>query len=122
MSVIAVQNICVLLLFEIFFTNHKKIGPCAFYTFGLNSGGRCCTVTVVCDLQLIFEGLWSNQTHPKDFPFSLWLTHFSDVIGASHERNYSFWGEGQLASDGLRQVAEWGSVRGMEAELRAQVA
>jgi len=79
------------------------------------------TVPVFCDLQLIFEGLWSNQTHPKDFPFSLWLTHFSDVIGASHERNYSFWGEGQLASDGLRQVAEWGSVRGMEAELRAQV-
>ena len=74
-----------------------------------------------CNLQLIFEGLWSNQTHPKDFPFSLWLTHFSDVIGASHERNYLFWGEGQLASDGLRQVAEWGSVRGMEAELRAQV-
>jgi hypothetical protein len=76
---------------------------------------------VLCDLQLIFEGLWSNQTHPKDFPFSLWLTHFSDLIGASHKHNYSFWGEGQLASDGLRQVAEWGSVRGMEAELRAQV-
>jgi hypothetical protein len=76
----------------------------------------------MCVLQLIFEGLWSNQTHPKDFPFSLWLTHFSDIIGASHERNYSFWGEGQLASDGLRQVAEWGSVRGMEAELRAKVA
>lgn len=80
---------------------------------------ECCA----CDeakYQLIFEGLWSNQTHPKDFPFSLWLTHFSDVIGASHEHNFSFWGEGQLASDGLRQVAEWGSVRGMEAELRAQ--
>ncbi|XP_069691847.1 spondin-1 [Periplaneta americana] len=84
-----------------------------------DDGGECCA----CDeakYQLIFEGIWSNVTHPKDFPFSLWLTHFSDVIGASHERNFSFWGEGQLASDGLRQVAEWGSVRGMEQELRAQ--
>nr|CAD7194789.1 unnamed protein product [Timema douglasi] len=80
---------------------------------------ECCA----CDeakYQLIFEGIWSNITHPRDFPFSLWLTHFSDVIGGSHERNFSFWGEGQYASDGLRQVAEWGSVRGMEAELRAK--
>jgi len=30
--------------------------------FGLYSGGHCCNVTVLCDLQLIFEGLWSNQT------------------------------------------------------------
>jgi len=106
---------------EIVFASNKKIGPRAFYSFGLNSGSYCLTLIVLCDLQLIFEGLWSNKTHPKDFPFSLWLTHFSDVIGASHERNFSFWGEGQLASDGLRQVAEWGSVRGLEAELRAQV-
>ncbi|KAL1506661.1 hypothetical protein ABEB36_005985 [Hypothenemus hampei] len=69
---------------------------------------------------LIFEGIWSKDTHPKDFPFSLWLTHFSDVIGASHERNFSFWGEGQIATEGFRSLAEWGSVRMMETELRAK--
>ncbi|KAG8223551.1 hypothetical protein J437_LFUL004425 [Ladona fulva] len=81
---------------------------------------ECCA----CDeakYQLIFEGLWSNITHPRDFPFSLWLTHFSDVIGASHEGNFTLWEEGGLASAGLRQVAEWGSVRTMEGELRAKV-
>ena len=72
-------------------------------------------------LQLIFEGLWSNITHPKDFPFSLWLTHFSDVIGGSHNRNFTLWQEGQIASDSLRQVAEWGSVRSLEQELRTKV-
>ncbi|GLG92485.1 Kunitz-type serine protease inhibitor Bt-KTI, partial [Gryllus bimaculatus] len=85
---------------------------------GHDDSNECCA----CDeakYQLVFEGLWSNVTHPKDFPFSLWLTHFSDVIGASHERNFSFWGEGQIASDGVRMVAEWGSVRGLEQELRA---
>ncbi|XP_023024840.1 extracellular matrix protein f-spondin [Leptinotarsa decemlineata] len=79
----------------------------------------CCA----CDeakYNIIFEGIWSNKTHPKDFPFSLWLTHFSDVIGASHEKNFSFWGEGQLASEGFRSLAEWGSVRLMETELRAK--
>lgn len=70
--------------------------------------------------QLIFEGIWSNKTHPRDFPFSLWLTHFSDVIGASHARNFSFWGESHIASDGFRSLAEWGSVRLMESELREQ--
>ncbi|KAF7283544.1 hypothetical protein GWI33_000285 [Rhynchophorus ferrugineus] len=78
----------------------------------------CCS----CDeakYSVIFEGLWSTGTHPKDFPSSLWLTHFSDVIGASHERNFSFWGEGQIASEGFRSLAEWGSVRLMETELRA---
>ncbi|KAG6460168.1 hypothetical protein O3G_MSEX011822 [Manduca sexta] len=70
---------------------------------------------------MVFEGLWSPQTHPKDFPTqALWLTHFSDVIGATHPKNFSFWGEGQIASDGFRSLAEWGSVGLQERELRQQ--
>ncbi|EZA49891.1 hypothetical protein DMN91_012061 [Ooceraea biroi] len=78
---------------------------------------RCCA----CDeakYSLTMEGIWSNRTHPKDFPFSAWLTHFSDVIGASHEPNFSFWGRDHIATDGFRQLAEWGSATGVEAELR----
>ncbi|VVC38325.1 Hypothetical protein CINCED_3A004090 [Cinara cedri] len=67
-----------------------------------------------------FEGLWSSKTHPKDFPTSLWLTHFSDIVGATHDKNYSFWAEGQWATDGLRQLAEWGSTAIVESELRQQ--
>ncbi|GLV35646.1 fat-spondin [Carabus blaptoides fortunei] len=79
----------------------------------------CCA----CDeakYNVIFEGLWSNETHPRDFPLSLWLTHFSDVIGASHVRNFSFWGENHIATDGFRSLAEWGSPRLLESELKAQ--
>lgn len=72
-------------------------------------------------LQMKFEGLWSSKTHPKDFPSSLWLTHFSDIIGATHDKNYSFWAEGQWATDGVRQLAEWGSTAILESELRQQV-
>ena len=71
--------------------------------------------------QLVFQGLWTKETHPKDFPTSLWLMHFSDVLGASHEKNFTFWGEGQVATDGFRQLAEWGSVGWLERELRAKV-
>jgi len=70
---------------------------------------------------MTFEGLWSPETHPKDFPSALWLTHFSDIIGATHDKNYSFWAEGQWATDGVRQLAEWGSTAILESELRQQV-
>lgn len=80
---------------------------------------RCCA----CDeakYSMVMEGIWSNETHPKDFPFSLWLTHFSDVVGATHETNFSFWGRDHVSSDGFRQLAEWGSASGLEAELKSQ--
>ncbi|CAG9563203.1 unnamed protein product [Danaus chrysippus] len=77
----------------------------------------CCA----CDdakYSMVFEGLWSPQTHPKDFPVqALWLTHFSDVIGATHVKNFSFWGEGEIATDGFRSLAEWGSPGLLEREL-----
>lgn len=61
-------------------------------------GEKCCA----CDeakYSLIMEGIWSNVTHPKDFPFSVWLTHFSDLIGASHVPSFSFWGKDHVATD-----------------------
>lgn len=47
----------------------------------------CCA----CDeakYELTFEGLWSRNTHPKDFPSNNWLTRFSDIIGATHTEDY----------------------------------
>ena len=70
---------------------------------------------------MTFEGLWSRHTHPKDFPSNGWLTRFSDVIGASHTFDYRFWEYGNSASEGLRQVAEFGSTRMLEGELKAEV-
>ncbi|XP_050689773.1 spondin-1-like isoform X2 [Eriocheir sinensis] len=80
---------------------------------------QCCA----CDeakYEVTFEGLWSRHTHPKDFPNNEWLTHFSDIIGASHSADYMVWEYGKEASDGLKQVAEWGSTRTLESELKRQ--
>ncbi|XP_076544630.1 spondin-1 isoform X2 [Osmia lignaria lignaria] len=80
---------------------------------------ECCA----CDeakYEVTFEGLWSRNTHPKDFPSKGWLIRFSDVIGASHTVDYGFWKYSGMASTGLRQVAEHGSTRKLESELKAQ--
>ncbi|XP_047112187.1 spondin-1-like [Schistocerca piceifrons] len=70
--------------------------------------------------ELTFEGLWSRHTHPKGFPDDSFLAKFSDVIGASHTSDYYFWSYGARASPGLKQVAERGSTRELERELKAQ--
>lgn len=65
--------------------------------------------------------MWSRNTHPKDFPSDKWKTRFSDVIGASHTTDYSFWTYGEFSSEGLREVAENASTRTLESELKAKV-
>lgn len=80
---------------------------------------HCCA----CDeakYEVTFEGLWSRNTHPKDFPSNGWLTRFSDIIGASHTVDYTFWSYGDVASEGLRQLAENGNTRMLESELKAK--
>ncbi|XP_072746118.1 spondin-1 isoform X2 [Anoplolepis gracilipes] len=91
---------------------------------------KCCA----CDeakYEVTFEGSWSRHTHPKDFPSKGWLIRFSDVIGASHTGDYRFWqyssngvphtqSHAHIASTGLRQVAEAGTTRKLESELKDQ--
>ncbi|XP_043203063.1 spondin-1-like [Amphibalanus amphitrite] len=81
--------------------------------------GTCCA----CDeakYELRFDGLWSRESHPKDFPRNEWLTHFSDVLVASHVPDVSMWQEGEPASDGLKQVAEYGYTRKLEQEMKVK--
>lgn len=70
--------------------------------------------------ELTFERMWSRHTHPKDFPSDALSTRFSDIIGASHTVGYRFWEYGKRASPGLRQVAEHGSTRDLESELKEE--
>ncbi|CAF1629398.1 unnamed protein product [Rotaria sordida] len=75
----------------------------------------CCA----CDeakFQFTFQGLWSKQSYPKD-----WLPehlHWFDIIGAVHNEEYSLWNYGGIASDGLKQVAEWGAIGTMQKEIK----
>ncbi|KAF8771040.1 spondin-1-like [Argiope bruennichi] len=70
--------------------------------------------------ELIFEGLWSRHTHPKDFPENEWLTSFSDIIGASHNVNFRMWEYGGYATEGVKEVAEKGKTKKLESELKTE--
>lgn len=47
--------------------------------------------------------------------------HWSALIGASHSKSYTLWEYGGYASEGVRQVAEFGSPIRMEEEIRQKV-
>ncbi|KZC07757.1 Spondin-1 [Dufourea novaeangliae] len=61
-----------------------------------------------------------DEAKYEDFPSKGWLIRFSDVIGASHTVDYRFWRYNGMASIGLRQVAELGSTRKLESELKEE--
>lgn len=70
-----------------------------------------------CILQ--FNATWSAQTHPIDFPAS---AHFSALIGGNHDHQTVFWQPGDLASPGLKSVAETGATELFRDEVNAAIA
>lgn len=71
--------------------------------------------------QVAFEGRWTRNTHPRNYPQDVWGTRFSNIIGASHRRRGSFWQEGDFASDGLKELARSGITKSLESELKENV-
>jgi len=54
---------------------------------------------------LDFISNWNSTTHPTDYPTA---AHWSSLVGTTHNSNVSFWDFGQLASQGVEEVAENG--------------
>lgn len=79
---------------------------------------KCCACNEA-KYEIIFEGLWSKNTHAKEFPTGN-VTHFGEIIGASHTADFRMWDYGGYASEGFRQLAESGVTKKVEAELKAE--
>lgn len=80
---------------------------------------ECCS----CDeakYEVSFEVLWSRFTHPKGFPANHWDTKFSDLIGASHAVDFKMWQYGEMASEGVKTLADTGTTQTLEAELKEE--
>jgi hypothetical protein len=73
--------------------------------YGDNGNGSVQDIDAV-EYEVTFESIWSESTHPYNFPRN---PHFSGLIGATHNSSISFWKEGELASKGIKNVAEKGS-------------
>ncbi|XP_067292175.1 spondin-1b isoform X6 [Pseudorasbora parva] len=76
---------------------------------------ECCACGTA-KYRVTFYGNWSEKVHPKDYPRR--ANHWSALIGASHTRSYVLWEYGGFASEGVKQVAEYGSPVKMEEEIR----
>jgi len=49
------------------------------------------------------------------------LLHWSNIVGASHSRNYIIWQYGDYASRGVREVCEFGYPRSVQDEIEQNV-
>lgn len=68
--------------------------------------------------RLTFEAVWSAESHPLNFPGN---PHFSGLIGAVHNEQVRFWEPGQIASNGIQQVAETGGKSTFGDEISAAI-
>ena len=64
--------------------------------------------------RVTFEADWSQETHPISFPND---PHFSGLIGATHNDQGYLWRSGELASDGIEQMAETGGKSMLQSEI-----
>lgn len=51
----------------------------------------------------------------------MWTTKLSDIIGASHKYSKSFWNYSEVASEGLKLLAEEGNTTLLENELKEMI-
>lgn len=65
--------------------------------------------------KLTFNATWSAQTHPNEFPAN---AHFSGLIGMTHNGNAMLFTKGEIASDGIKNMAETGGKNPLEAEIQ----
>jgi len=69
--------------------------------------------------RLTFTATWSEETHPVNFPPS--FPHFSRLIGCAHDSASSIWLPGQLASTGIKDMAELGNNTVLKNEMTSLI-
>jgi hypothetical protein len=69
--------------------------------------------------EVTFESTWSGDTHPYEFPSS---PHFSGLIGVTHNVSVDIWQVNQLASPGIKNMAETGSKDLLNSEIDETIA
>lgn len=69
--------------------------------------------------RITFDSTWSNTTHPSpDFPeAALW----SDLVGMMHGESVNLWQVGGIATTGMKNVAQYGSIGALRNEVAVMV-
>lgn len=85
----------------------------------LTVGWSLAWASPVVRYRAVFDATWSAQTHPQDFPSN---AHFSPLVGGVHTQGAVFWSVGELASQGIENMAELGATSTLVAEIQAEAA
>ena len=70
------------------------------------------------DYRVSFVFDWNKTDFPTDYPST---AHFSPLVGCVHEKDHTYFNEGQLASKVIEQMAETGSTSTLVSELQALI-
>jgi len=92
------------------------VALCGFLSVAYSAAPYKCAG--VATYHLAFYGNWSMMTHPYAWPPS---GGFSNLVGASHEDQYTIWDGGMMASPGVQAVAEGGNSATLEAEIMQRI-
>ncbi|MFL2595030.1 MAG: hypothetical protein ACJ0PV_05630 [Flavobacteriaceae bacterium] len=68
------------------------------------------------EVRFVFD--WNSVDFPNDYLSS---AHFSQLVGWVHEKDHSYFKEGELASSSIEQMAETGSTTTLVNELEALI-
>jgi len=71
--------------------------------------------TMEARYRVTFDAAWTAASHPVQFPAG--NPHFSGLVGAVHNAQVIFWEPGQIATDGIEQMAETGGKSAFLAEI-----
>ncbi len=106
-------------------TTRSKKSPTAFartLTIGgilLASATAHAQVAETVEYMVTFDAAWSEETHPQDHPSN---AHFSGLIGGTHNDDILFWALGDLATPGIKLMAETGMKTLLQGEVETQIA
>ena len=92
---------------------------CLFLISGCSEENSEPPVIAPAIYKVTFQATWSNSTHPTDFPSN---PHFSGIIGMTHNEDGKIFDEGNLASTGIKNMAEIGSKDPLQAEITNLIA
>lgn len=67
---------------------------------------------------VIIKSTWTKTSHPFEYPSG---AHFSGMIGASHNANYSIFAIGRRPTPGLERLSEEGKHSPLDTEIRAAI-
>ncbi|MCX7554501.1 spondin domain-containing protein [Marinicella sp. S1101] len=68
--------------------------------------------------RVTFISEWSSESHPTDFPIG---AHFSTWVGATHDSQIQIWSPDELATAGIKDVAEFGFVGTLRSEVISHI-